>query len=255
MKSWINRILILSGFILCMFPLFSSIFQNINQSKVISTYFKEIEDFDPNEIAKQIQKARAYNESFYNGYRMDYESILNFTSNGMMGQIEIPKIQLSLPIYHGVNEDVLSIGAGHLPSSSFPVGGTSTRSILTGHTGLASAKLFTRLDELEKGDLFYIYVGKEVLAYKVKDIQVIEPEQLDQLEIIEGCDIVSLVTCTPYGINTHRLVINGYRTDYQKKQKENIKKKWISNREMIFVLIPAVLLLFYIRYGKHYENN
>ena len=159
-----------------------------------------------------------------------------------MGSIEIPSINVNLPIYHGTSDEVLSAGVGHLNGSSLPIGGVNTKSILTAHRGLPSSKLFTRLDELVEGDLFFIRVLNETLAYKVNDIQVIEPEDVAGLEIEEGKDLVSLITCTPYGLNTHRLVVTGERTEYEPAIYENIESKNMSIREYVFLAIPFVFL-------------
>lgn len=250
----INRFIFLMGFLLCMYPLFSSIYDQHQQNKMISTYFTSVEQFSDEDLTQQIDEARQYNENLYRGYVVsDYEKIMCLTDNGMIAQIQIPSINVSLPIYHGTSEDVLSVGVGHLPSSSFPVGGINTRAVLTGHRGMASAKLFTRLDELEINDYFYINVGKEVLAYKIMEIEVIEPEQLEKLSIVDNEDLVSLITCTPYGINTHRLVITGKRTPYSREAKT--KTKHMSLRESLFVLIPIILLILYFLKGKVYEKK
>ena len=168
-----------------------------------------------------------------------------------MGSIEIPSININLPIYHGTSDEVLSAGVGHLNESSLPVGGINTRSVLTGHRGLPNSKLFTRLDELEIGDLFFIRVLNETLAYKVSDIEVIEPEDVSGLEIEAGKDLVSLITCTPYGLNTHRLVVTGERTEYEPAIYENIESKNMSIREYVFLAIPFVFLtIVAVRRGK-----
>ena len=164
------------------------------------------------------------------------------TASGIMANIEIPCIDVSLPIYHGTDDDALNNGVGHLKESSLPVGGKSTRSILTGHRGLPTAKLFTRLDELEKGDLFYIHVCNKTLAYRIMKIEIIKPEELDKLDIEEGKDLVTLVTCTPYGINTKRLIVTGERIPYNKTTKQSIKKKNLSIRECTFILLPLLLM-------------
>ena len=161
---------------------------------------------------------------------------------GVMGSIEIPKIGVDLPIYHGTDDDVLSNGIGHLEGTSLPVGGASTHCVLTGHRGLPNSKLFTRLDEIEENDLFYLNIFGETLAYKVNQIEVIEPDEVDKLNIQEGKDLVSLITCTPYGLNTHRLVVTGERVSYEKKVYENIKPNMLSGRELIFGALPFIFI-------------
>ena len=160
--------------------------------------------------------------------------------------LEIPSIDLRLPVYHGTSEAVLKEGVGHLMDSSLPIGGENTHCVMTGHRGLASARLFTRLDELKEGDEFFLEVLGEKLAYKVEEINVILPEEVESLEIRPGEDLVSLVTCTPYGINTHRLVITGKRVVYEEKKEEEIKKKRPSVREMIFTMIPILFLVYVV---------
>lgn len=143
-----------------------------------------------------------------------YESLLRINASGMMGYIKIPKINLELPIYHGTEESVLQVGVGHFEGTSLPVGGEGTHCVLTGHRGLPSKELFTNIDKLELGDIFYIKVFGETLAYQVDDIKTVLPEETDSLVPVEGEDYVTLVTCTPYAVNTHRLLVRGHRVDY-----------------------------------------
>ena len=162
-----------------------------------------------------------------------YQELLNLSENGIMGTLQIPKINVNLPIYHGTDEEVLKNGIGHLQGSGLPVGGANTHCVLTGHRGLPNSKLFTRLDELENGDLFFIDVCGTKMAYQVKNLQIIKPEEVDCLNIEAEKDLVSLVTCTPYGINTHRLVVTGERISYQKGEEKKIKGKMMSVRELL----------------------
>lgn len=143
--------------------------------------------------------------------RKEYESLLNVSENGIIGYIEIPVINCSLPIYHGTDETVLQIAVGHIEGSSLPVGGLGTHCVLSGHRGLPSAKLFTNLDKLSEKDTFYIRVLNETLTYEVDQIRIVEPHEVEALEIEPGKDYCTLVTCTPYGINTHRLLVRGHR--------------------------------------------
>lgn len=147
--------------------------------------------------------------------RAEYESLLNVSGNGIIGYIEIPMIQCSLPIYHGTEESVLQIAVGHIEGSSLPTGGAGTHCVLSGHRGLPSAKLFTDLDQLAEGDTFILRILDETLTYEVDQIRTVEPYELDDLGIEEGKDYCTLVTCTPYGINTHRLLVRGRRVDNQ----------------------------------------
>jgi sortase A len=144
---------------------------------------------------------------------LSYEDVLNVTGNGVMGYIEIPKISVSLVIYHSIEEDVLQKGIGHAPETDLPIGGSSTHCVLAGHTGLPSAKLLTNIDQLMVGDRFYIHVLNEVLEYKVDDVSIVEPHEVSRLSVISQKDCVTLVTCTPYGVNSHRLLVRGVRVD------------------------------------------
>ena len=165
-----------------------------------------------------------------------------------MGSMDIPKIGVELPIYHGTSEEVLSKGIGHLQGSSLPVGGESTHSILTGHRGLPQSKLLTRLDEMEKGDYFFFHVLNETLAYQVTEIQVVKPEEVSILKIQEGQDLASIITCTPYGLNTHRLIVTGKRVPYEAKKANSMGEELPSTRELVLTLLPVAFLLLFLMY-------
>lgn len=168
-----------------------------------------------------MEDAETYNsrllEKKENRYRLteaeeeEYNFLLDVTGTGIMGYVEIPKLKMSLPIYHGTEDTVLQIAVGHLEESSLPVGGSGTHCVLTGHRGLPSAKLFSNLDEMEEGDTFSIHVLDRTLTYQVDQIRIVEPREVEDLEIEEGKDYCTLLTCTPYGINSHRLLVRGYR--------------------------------------------
>lgn len=249
----LKKLSFLLGLILCSYPLVSGIVQQQAQKGTVATYQQMIENSSTASIEDTLTKANEYNEVLFNSLTSvssdkisvlseeSYNEILNI-GNGIMGSIEIPSINVNLPIYHGTSDEVLSVGVGHLNGTSLPIGGINTKSILTAHRGLPSAKLFTRLDELVEGDLFFIRVLNETLAYKVNDIQVIDPEDVAGLEIEEGKDLVSLITCTPYGLNTHRLVVTGERTEYEPAIYESIESKNMSIREVVFLAIPFVFL-------------
>lgn len=223
---------------------------------MISTYESKVKHTDKAKINEQIQKAHNYNDMLFQTMGASvgdintdilsdesYENILNLTGKGIMGSIEIPKIGVNLPIYHGTSDDVLSNGVGHLQNSSFPVGGENTRTVLTGHRGLPNAKLFTRLDELKKDDLFYIRVGNKTLAYQIYKIEIVKKEEApDVLGIEEGKDLATLLTCTPYGINTQRLILTGKRVPYSEKKKEAIESEMMSWRELLFTALPFVIV-------------
>ena len=201
----------------------SNLWNQAHQSRAIATYSKQVEKLDDSENKKMLKAARKYNKSLLKKSdhwklskkdKKKYESLLDVSGTGIMGYIEVPKIDCSLPIYHGTDEGALQIAIGHLEGSSLPVGGKNTHCVLSGHRGLPSARLFTDLDQMEEGDLFYLHVLGQTLAYKVDQIKVVLPEDTDDIQIVEGKDYVTLLTCTPYGINSHRLLVRGERTDY-----------------------------------------
>ena len=227
---------------------------------MISTYESKVKHTDKAKIIEQIQKAHNYNDMLFQTMGASvgdidtailsdesYENILNLSDNGIMGSIEIPVIDVDLPIYHGTSDDVLSNGVGHLQNSSFPVGGENTRTVLTGHRGLQNAKLFTMLDELKKDDLFYIHVGNKTLAYQIYKIEIVKKEEAtDVLGIEEGKDLATLLTCTPYGINTQRLILTGKRVPYSEKKKAAIEPEMMSWRELLFTALPFLIVFMLI---------
>lgn len=251
-----TRFLYIVGVLLCAFPLLSSIYTGVEQNNMLSTYKSEVTATDTQTIKKQVELAHEYNEALFqisNSSVGDmstdilsdesYNSILDITGKGIIGTIEIPKIDVNLPIYHGTDDDVLSNGIGHIQTSSFPVGGINTRTVVSGHRGLPNAKLFTRLDELVKNDLFYFKVGGETLAYKIYKIEVVKKDEApDVIGIEEGKDLATMITCTPYGINTHRLIITGKRVPYNPKKKKAIKPEVMSLREIAFTALPFVIV-------------
>lgn len=264
MKSKKKRIstkfLYIVGVLLCAFPLLSSIYTGVEQNNMLSTYKSEVTATDTQTIEEQVELAHKYNEAlfqFSNSSIGDmstdilsdesYNSILDITGKGIIGTIEIPKIDVNLPIYHGTDDDVLSNGIGHIQTSSFPVGGNNTRTVVSGHRGLPNAKLFTRLDELVKNDLFYFKVGGKTLAYKIYKIEVVKKDEApDVIGIEEGKDLATMITCTPYGINTHRLIITGKRVPYSPEKKKAIKPEAMSLREIAFTALPFVIVFMLI---------
>lgn len=251
-----TKFLYIVGVLLCAFPLLSSIYTGVEQNNMLSTYKSEVTATDTQTIEEQVELAHKYNEALFqisNSSVGDmstdilsdesYNSILDITGKGIIGTIEIPKIDVNLPIYHGTDDDVLSNGIGHIQTSSFPVGGINTRTVVSGHRGLPNAKLFTRLDELVKNDLFYFKVGGETLAYKIYKIEVVKKDEApDVIGIEEGKDLATMITCTPYGINTHRLIITGKRVPYNPKKKKAISPKRMSLREIAFTALPFVIV-------------
>ena len=253
-RRWWSIAIILVGFLICSYPIVSGLYQRSVQSGSLKTYSKALRR-NEDQVEGLLKAADTYNDMLFqtqgnyiqgisDKYLTEkaYEKQLRLKDSDVMARIEIPKISVDLPIYHGVSESVLSKGVGHLRSGSLPVGGESTHAALSGHRGLPSSKLFTRLDELEKGDLFYIDVLGRTLAYRICDIQTTDPEDTDLLEIQEGRDLVTLITCTPYGINTKRLLVTGERAAYEKQEKESIQGSMMSIRELIFTAAPFVII-------------
>ncbi|MDO4330694.1 MAG: class C sortase [Lachnospiraceae bacterium] len=231
-------LLFLGGLSIFLYPSVSNYVNEKNASRVISSYNHVIDQMAEEDYSKELSEAKAYNAylagfpnlmeaAFAEREREDspYESLLNVGGNGILAAIRIPGIQVNLPIYHGTDESVLQVAAGHYLGSSLPVGGPGTHAILTGHRGLPSARLFTDLDRLEEGDIFYVKVLGEILEYQIDQIQVVLPQELDSLSIVEGEDYVTLVTCTPYGINSHRMLIRGTRVPYDGNYEEKVAMK------------------------------
>ncbi len=224
-KHLTNIILVLiliAGLSLLLYPTVSDYWNSLYQSRAIANYTETVANMDREVYEKMLADARAYNEKLWNRanryfpteeQQREYESLLDVSGTGIMGYIEIPSINCSLPIYHGTSEAVLQIAVGHIESSSLPVGGEGTHCVLSGHRGLPSARLFTDLDRLSEGDIFTIQVLNETLTYEVDQIRIVQPEEINELEMVKDVDYCTLVTCTPYGINTHRLLVRGIRID------------------------------------------
>lgn len=215
-------LLFLAGLCLLLYPAVSDYWNQLHQSRAIAEYARRVASMDEEEYERQWAAAWDYNQRLLekeDRYEMtqqereEYESLLNVFENGMMGSIEIPSISVSLPLYHGTSEGVLQVAAGHLESSSLPTGGKGTHCAISGHRGLPSAKLFTDLDQLSEGDLFQLKILNRTLTYEVDQILVVEPYDLEALEIDPTEDYCTLITCTPYGINTHRLLVRGTRIE------------------------------------------
>ena len=240
------------------YPTVSNLWNQAHQSRAIATYSKQVEKLDDSENKKMLKAARKYNKSLLKKSdhwklskkdKKKYESLLDVSGTGIMGYIEVPKIDCSLPIYHGTDEGALQIAIGHLEGSSLPVGGKSTHCVLSGHRGLPSARLFTDLDQMEEGDIFILNILGRKLAYEVDQIKVVLPEEMSDLEIEEGKDLCTLVTCTPYGINTHRLLVRGHRTEYVEKKVEEEQKEIQTKKTDIRLMIAGgagVLILLII---------
>lgn len=225
-----NLPVIIIGFILIvgvcviLYPIVSAILSKMTESATIASYQQAVNNLSTTDITKMKADAIRYNEHLSGanlsdpfsgkGEQLDTSYVKMLNVNDVMGYLEIPKIKVYLPIFHGSSQEALAKGMGHLPNTSLPVGGPGTHAVLTGHRGLPSATLLTDLDQMGKGDEFYIHILDEVLAYKVDQIKVVDPDNTSDLKIMPGKDYVTLVTCTPYGINTQRLLVRGERTAY-----------------------------------------
>ena len=246
-----RNLLFWAGFLICIFPVISNMVERQRQADAVATYRQTMEKEDEKEIEEKWRQANEYNEMLFQAKggiveeteEKKYEELLNIQGTDIMGSLEIPKIQVELPIYHGTEDEVLSNGIGHLEGTSLPIGGENTHSVLTGHRGLPSSKLLVRLDEMKIGDLFFIHTYKEVMAYKVEEIMVVKPEDTAWMEIKGEKDLVSLVTCTPFGINSHRLIVTGHRVDYKEKEYIKIKPQLPSVREIIVTVFPILFVV------------
>lgn len=254
MKNKITTIFLslafLAGLSLLLYPTASDYWNSMHASKAVADYNAEVNQLTRTQYDEIWAAATAYNQSLQNSesdfYLTDeqkeqYASLLDIGGTGIMGYIEIPNIKLSLPIYHGTEDSVLQIAVGHLEWSSLPVGGKGTHCVLSGHRGLPSAKLFTNLDQLVEGDTFVLRVLDEVLTYQVDKILIVEPEDTDALKVEEGKDLCTLVTCTPYGVNSHRLLVRGHRIENQ-AQAETIRVTSDAMQIEPLIVAPAVAL-------------
>ena len=220
-------LIFLVGLSVMLYPTVSDAVNRKHQSRAVAGYAEEVEQLSDADYQTYFDAADAYNRqlnttpnAFYKPELVSgYAQTLDISGTGIMGYITIPKISVELPIYHGTDEGVLQVAAGHLEGSSLPVGGAGTHAVISAHRGLPSAKLFTNLDELEVGDRFTITVLNRVLTYEVDQISIVLPTEIDQLLLTEGMDYVTLMTCTPYGINTHRLLVRGKRVETTESQK------------------------------------
>lgn len=259
-------LLFLAGLGLVLYPVISDAWNRYRSIRRISGYTQGVQNLSAGQCRQMLEAARDYNsrhkvnviaDAFagtdsWSGERA-YDLLLNPNGDGIMGSIEIPKIHVDLAIYHGTGDEALCAGAGHLPGSSLPVGGAGTHAVIVGHRGLPSAKLFTDLDQLENGDVFYIHVLNETLEYQVDQIQTVLPDELDDLNIVPGGDYVTLLTCTPYGINTHRLLVRGSRItddhDDRGKDAAPAEKGAADDRSSlrdIVIILSAALVVFIV---------
>ena len=258
-------IILLAGVGILLYPSVSDWWNSMHATRAIAGYVTAVEDMSGQEKEAMLEAAKAYNERLANGVNFtltaeeyeEYESLLNIGGTGIMGYVQISAIGVNLPIYHSVDESVLQIAIGHIPGSSLPVGGERTHAILSGHRGLPSAKLFSDLDQMVEGDTFTVNIMDQTTTYMVDQIRIVLPEETDELAIRDGRDYCTLVTCTPYGINTHRMLVRGRRID-------NIAGEVVVVAEAVriptYVVIPAVgvpllfillviMLIYYRRLG------
>ena len=254
--NFILVLMLLAGFILLAYPSFSDYWNTIHQTQVIQTYIERVAKIDNVDYYAILESARRYNAALNNGeYRWFmrdeelpvYNSELNVEGDGQMGFISIDKINVQLPVFHGTSEDVLQKSVGHIEWSSLPVGGEGTHCVLSGHRGLPSARLFTDLDKIVVGDEFVLSILNETLTYRVDQIRVVEPTDLTELQIIPDKDYCTLVTCTPYGVNSHRLLVRGHRVD---NAVEAVQVRVVPDARQIdtiyvmpFVGVPILLIL------------
>lgn len=261
LKAIFAIIMFATGVGIAAYPIVSNILYERNATQVVESYDDAVEEMDQEEIDAAKEAARKYNEQLQSAIVQDEngegdqagESYVDLSGVGeSIGYITIPKIDLELPIYEGSDDAVLQKGIGHMEQSSYPIGGEGTHSVLTGHRGLPDAELFTHLDEMEEGDLFYLHVLDEILAYRVDQIKVVEPNETGDLDIIPGEDYCTLVTCTPYSINTHRLLVRGVRTEYNGELESDVQYQELQTgtlaRRLIDVL-PWLLVVGTVAIG------
>ncbi|MBQ8682045.1 MAG: class C sortase [Bacilli bacterium] len=243
------------GLSVLLYPTISNLYNRRVQSRAIVDYDTVIKNYDDSKYSEILNEAEAYNQEImkledpFNTYDTidNYEKVLNIDNTGMMGYIEIDKIDVKLPIYHGTSNGVLSKAVGHLEGSSLPIGGIGNHTVLSAHRGLPSATLFTDLDKLEKGDIFTITILNQKLTYEIDQILIVEPDKIDELQINSGHDYVTLITCTPYGINTHRMLVRGSRIENTLEEYVTTEAYKINSLMIIpLVALPIILILVLI---------
>ncbi|MGN1114851.1 MAG: class C sortase [Oscillospiraceae bacterium] len=264
-KNIINIIMALVfvvGVAVAAYPVVSNLINSSMQSGVIGNYDDTVKELPEKDLEKMQLAADLYNQELYSRQlgkmtgNYDYDNILNVDGNGLMGYIVIPAVDIKLPVYHGIGEEVLTVGVGHIDSSSLPVGGRNTHTVLLGHRGLPSAKLFNDLDKLTENDYFEIHVLDDVLYYKVYDIEVVLPEELNKLRIEKNKDLATLVTCTPYGINSHRLLIHGERIESPEaehlivSEAQSVNVVYVAIVIGIFLWLVLIIIIIYVS-AKH----
>lgn len=272
-KKFSNLILVLiflTGVSLLVYPTFSDWWNSLHQSRAIAAYVDQVNTLDDAQYETMLEQADAYNQTLIgkeDRYNLSdseletYNSLLDVTGTGIMGYVVIPKINVRLPIYHGTDPAVLEIAIGHIAGSSLPVGGESTHCVLSGHRGLPSAKLFTDIDQLKEGDQFMLEVLGDTLTYEVDQIKVVLPDELEDIEIEEGKDLCTLVTCTPYGVNTHRLLVRGHRVETVKQNHVRVVSDAVQIEPVKVAIaagIPLLVIIMLLRMifaGKKHKKG
>lgn len=253
----ILSVILLVGLCLLLYPTISNWWNSLHQSRAISSYVEEVENTSESNRKAMLNAAYAYNDSLKNrgssfilteAEKAEYNTMLDVGSTGIMGVIQIPAINVNLPIYHGTEEEVLQVGVGHIAGSSLPVGGTGTHCLLSGHRGLPSARLFTDLDRIIEGDIFTVTVLNRTITYEVDQIRIVLPSEVDELAIMDGKDYCTLITCTPYGVNTHRILIRGHRVDNIEGEVPIVREA-VKISSTIVILAVGMPLLFVIWIG------
>jgi len=244
---------ILLGCGLISYPFISDYINKMHSSHIMQAYENTVNATA--DFSEYFRRADAYNQALVNNKarffpdeeeHAQYLSLLNLKEIGIMGYIEIPCISATIPIYHGTDDSVLQVAAGHIEGSSLPIGGENTHALLSGHRGLPSAELFTNLDQMECGDIFYLHILDRVLAYQVKSIDIVLPNELDLLEIEQGKDLCTLVTCTPYAVNTHRLLVRGERISMTNLNKESNDKENDSTASPLTTKLPVSVIIAWV---------
>ncbi|WP_315459912.1 class C sortase [uncultured Streptococcus sp.] len=259
--------ILLIGLSLLLYPTVSDYWNSFHQSEAVAGYVQDVEDMSEQKKAEMLAAAQAYNQTLQTGVIPDlnlssaetktYDQTLDVTGTGIMAYVEIPKLNTTLPIYHGTDDSVLQVAIGHIPGTSLPVGGKGTHAVISGHRGLASAKLFTDIDRLVEGDTFIIQVLDETLTYEVDQILTVTPDDVSALAIDPEQDYVTLVTCTPYGVNTHRLLVRGHRIANQENavrvtsEASQVKPLMVAPFLGIFILIVLLLVVNVYRRLRH----
>ena len=259
-SSRVLLVLMIIGIALLVYPSLADYWNSFHQSRAIRTYAERVAKVDSREYEKMISDAARYNQALAESgiqWEMgeeqlkEYHSLLNFDGTGVMGYIDVPKIRVKLPVYHGTEEAVLQTSIGHLTETSLPVGGSGSHCVLSGHRGLPSARLFSDLDKLVEGDTFTLSILNESYTYEVDRIRVVEPKDLSELQIEPERDLCTLVTCTPYGVNTHRLLVRGHRIQNIHGNAEVVDDALMLEPAFVapFIMLPLVLLLLAVLFA------